>query len=194
MKKVFVSLITLLLICQCGFTASPTPSPDPNSVQSDSLGPWEITLDDHYFTDSISIDDFMSFTADEGNQYLVIDLTVSNTGKQAETFLPSFYFDTDMKAKLYYDEDYEFSASRLLGLTDDLHDQFFNPLITKSGFIVFALPESIIDDEKPLQLTFSMGDESFSFDVRQSSVMSETLENAEESAILTDDTDKSSYS
>lgn len=192
MKKAFVTLISLLLVCQCGFTVSPTP--DPDSVQSNTLGTWEITLDDHYFTDSISINDFMSFTADEGNQYLVIDLTVSNIGKQAETFLPSFYFDTDLKAILYYDEDYEFSTSRLLGLTDDLHDQSFNPLITKSGIIVYAIPESIIDDEKPLQLTFSMGDESISFDIRQSSVMSEILENAEESAILTDHTDTISNS
>ncbi len=185
MKKVLVSLISLLLICQCGFTDSPTPSPDPDSVQSDTIGVWEITLDDHYFTDSISINDFMSFTADEGDQYLVVDLTVSNTGKQAETFLPSVYFDTDLQAYLYYDEDYEFSASKLMGLTDDLHDRFFNPLITKSGIIVFAIPESIIDDEKPLELTFSMGDESVSFDIRQSSVLSQTLETAAPGACTT---------
>lgn len=172
MKKVFVSLISLFLICQCGFAASPTPSPDPDSVQSDTIGVWEITLDDHYFTDSININDFMSFTVDEGNQYLVLDLTVSNTGKKGITFLPSFYFDTDLKANLYYDEDYEFSASKLLGINDDLHDRSFNPLVTKSGFIVFVVPESIVDDEKSLMLTFSMGDESISFDVRQSSVTS----------------------
>lgn len=144
---------------------SPTPdstpeiTPEPNTVLSvgemTTLGDWEITLDSFEVTDSIPNGQFLKFTPDEGNLYVVTTLTIKNTGTKANTFIKSFAFEnTDITSKIMYQEKYEFSSSNLLGHSDELHDASLNPLSSKTGILAYSVvKEAAESDEMILVLT-----------------------------------------
>lgn len=145
----------------------PTPEPTPEktnlSLGSNAvLGNWEITATKFEIRDRIDSDFNGYYSPDEGNKYAVVSVEVTNNGKEADTFLPTFSYGDSVRAKIMY-EDYEFSATNVLSYSPDLHDKHLNPLSSSSGEIIFSIPESVID--KSLQLVLSAGKDSLIYDL-----------------------------
>lgn len=133
---------------------------------SAELKDWSINVSDVKIVDSIA-GSLGSFSPkEEGNTYLQVFVTVDNIGKTADSFLPSFAIGDDVIAKVLYSDGYEFTASNLLGYTNDLHDSSINPLSSKTGEIVYEIPSQVADSEEALLLQFSSGNESVTFNLR----------------------------
>ena len=149
-------------------TAEPTPEPTPvpNNKAGDTvtLGDWEITLVGCEITEKIQSGAYSSFKADDGNRYVVVRLTIKNTGTTAGRFLPMVSMGSSVRAKLLYQGEYEFSATNLLGHSEELHDKSLNPLSSAEGVIAFQIAEdAAVADE--LMLVLSAGSDSVKFDL-----------------------------
>lgn len=131
-----------------------------------TLGDWSITASAMNFSKTISVNELMQYTADEGNQYLVVTGTVTNQAKQAESFLPSFNMGTDVSAKVIFGDGYEFSNTMLVGYDRSLADASLNPLSSKEGDIAFEVPESVVNSTESLTLIFELGEEQVSYQLR----------------------------
>lgn len=122
-----------------------------------ALGDWEITVTGMEFMTSVSTSEYTAFNPDEGNQYLMVSVSVTNNGKEADTFLPSLSLGDDVSAKVMYGDGYEFSATNLLAYDREMHDATLNPLSSKEGDIAFEVPQSVVDSADPLTIVFSAG-------------------------------------
>lgn len=130
------------------------------------LNDWSITVTNAEITDTIKENDYYGFTPEDGNKYLFIEVSITNNGKDASTFLPSISYGDTVSAKVLYQQEYEYSPSMLLGYSNDLHNTSVNPLSTKTGAITFELPDSIASTDEELILQFSGGKSELLFKVR----------------------------
>lgn len=131
-----------------------------------TLGDWEVSVTDVKFVESITAD-YGTFSPDsEDSKYVQLFVIVTNNGKQADNFLPSFGFGDDVNAKVLYGEGYEFSATNLLGYSKEMHDSTINPLSSKEGEIAFEVPNSVTDADDELLAVFSSGNDSITFKIR----------------------------
>lgn len=156
---------------QSELTANPTPSTEdeiPAIAIGDSanLGDWKITVNSFEILEEISVSEYSCYTPDDGNKYAVIHATIANEGKEMGSFLPTFSMQDDVRTSIFYDGDYEYSASVLMAYDADLHDSDLNPLSSKDGCIVFEIPNVVVDGEGSLIIVFSKGVESVTFNLR----------------------------
>lgn len=121
-----------------------------------TIGSFNVTVHGLEITDKIE-DGYGYFSPDEGNQYAIVSMTVENQGKEAADFLPYYALYGDMTAKLLYLSEYEYSATTLLGYDSDLHGTQLNPLTSKSGVIVFEIPDAVVNGSGSLTLVLSAG-------------------------------------
>lgn len=105
---------------------------------------FEITVNSAEIKDQIESSKYTAFNPDEGNVYITVNITVKNIDNDASRFLPVISMNTDISAKLTYNN-YEFKSTNLLGYSDDIHDTFLNPLSSKTGVIAFQVAEDIAD-------------------------------------------------
>ena len=149
-------------------TPSPTPEPTALAVGTKAtLGDWNITVTGFELMDSIAGDYYGSFVPSEGNQFAVVSVTIYNAGKSSGTFLPSYSFGDDVRAKIIYGDGYEFSATSLLAYDADLHDEYVNPLSSASGIIAFELPMTVVENStEPLYILFSAGNAEIEYQLR----------------------------
>lgn len=137
-----------------------------NLGEAAQLKDWEITVTNTQIVDSISAD-YGSFTPnEEGNKFVQVFVTVENKGKQAGKFLPSFGYGDDVSAKLLYGDGYEFTATQLLGYSNDLHDSTVNPLSSQSGEVAFEIPETVASATDELIISFSSGNDIVNYKLR----------------------------
>ena len=135
--------------------------------ESATLGDWEISVTAwETSTEIADSSGYFSFTPTEGNQFIVVSATVTNNGTASNTFLPTFALNDDVTAKIYYNGEYEYSATQLLGEENSLHDATLNPLTSKSGIIVYDVPPAVTEGTEPLVITFEAGTESITFKLR----------------------------
>ena len=137
-----------------------TPSPSPTSAllkvgDTAALGDWSVTVVSFDVTTSIKNGDYFSFNADDGDQYVIVTLTVKNNGAAAASFYPSYSFSNDdVSGELLYQNTYEFSSTNLFGYDQDLHDASLNPLSSRTGVIAFSVAdEAATSNELTFQLT-----------------------------------------
>lgn len=133
--------------------------------QAATLNNWNITVTNMQMLESVD-NGYGSFAPDEGNKYLLVTASAENTGKEADTFLPSFGLIDDVSAKVLYGDGYEFSLTNLLGYSRNLIDSTINPLSSKEGDIAFELPNSVADSSEPLLIEFSAGSDKIVFSLR----------------------------
>lgn len=136
--------------------------------ESASLKDWTISVTDTKIVDSIASDyGYGSFNPkEEGNKYAQVFVTVNNDGKQADNFLPTISIGKQVNAKILYADGYEFSATNLLGYSNDLHDSTINPLSSRTGEIVFEIPSTVAESEDELLIQFSLGNDIIQFKIR----------------------------
>lgn len=133
--------------------------------QTASLKTWNITITNMQMLDSVD-NGFGSFLPEDGNKYMLVTATVENTGKESDTFLPSFGLNDDVSVKVLYGDGYEFSLTQLLGYERDLINSTLNPLSTKEGDMAFELPNTVVESTDSLVIEFSSGNESVQFALR----------------------------
>lgn len=214
-KTLIILLLTTLFLTSCGTpqqgsaqppepaqnseaaptpeqTPEPTPEPtaEPHNQVGDTvmLGDWEITLLGCEITEKVSVNQYLSFKADDGNKYVIVTLTVKNTATTADSFLPSFSMGNDVSAKLLYQGEYEFSASNLLGHSDELHDKTLNPLSTAEGLIAFEVADEAAVLEE-LELELSQGKESVTYRLGGEAVSDTAMNSVEPESLPVQDTD-----
>lgn len=129
------------------------------------LNDWGISLTEFEFTDRIDGDYNIYVSPDEGCKLAVAHLSVTNNATEAASFLPTFSMNDDVRARIMSGE-YEFQATNLLAITEDLHDETLNPLVTVSGIIAFNIPDSIVDGTEPLVLVLEESSETLEFTLR----------------------------
>ena len=137
-----------------------------NIGDSASLKDWEISVTDMQVVDSISAK-YVSFSPDEdGNKFIQVFVTVVNNGKQADRFLPMVGFGDDVSTKIFFGDGYEFNSTNLLGYDNEMHDSTLNPLSSKSGEIVFEVPEAVSGSEDELLIQFKADSDTLKFKIR----------------------------
>lgn len=109
-----------------------------------TLNDFEIAVDSAEIKTKIENSQYTAYTPDDGNVYIVVNITVKNIDKNASTFLPIVSLTKDIRSKLLCN-DYEFTSTNLLAYSENLHDTFLNPLSSKSGVIAFSVSEEIAD-------------------------------------------------
>lgn len=142
-------------------TPAPTPEPTPSALATGtefSLGDWAITVSSMEFL-SVIPNGYLQFEPTEGNQFLIVHTSVTNNGKESDTFLPSFAITGDVTATVLFGDGYEFTPTSLLGYEDGLHDTALNPLSTKEGVIAFDVPQTVVDSTDPLTIMFDLDGE-----------------------------------
>lgn len=88
------------------------------------------------------------YSADDGNLYVVVHLSVKNVGKSEDTFNPAYKSDEDeIYTQIIYQDEYEFNGSRLLGEEKNLCDCQINPLSTKTGYLAFNMAEEAANSD-----------------------------------------------
>lgn len=131
-----------------------------------SLKDWSIVVTDFKIVDTIN-DNYGYFSPDsENGKYAQVFVTVTNNGKQSMTFLPSFGLGDDVGTKLLYGDNYEFSATDLIGYSNEIHDAGLNPMSSQSGEVVFEIPDSVASSTDEIIIQFTSGNDKVQFKVR----------------------------
>ena len=118
---------------------------------SAQIGDWDVKIKGSEVVDRVD-DDYSYFEPDEGNQYFVVEMSVENKGKQADSFLSTVSLDGDLNARLVYGAGYEFTQTSLLGYSQNILDESINPLTTKKGKLVFEVPQDVAESDGPFIL------------------------------------------
>lgn len=131
-----------------------------------TLNDWSINVTNMQIVNSIA-GNFGSFSPkEEGNQYVQLFVTITNNGKQSDSFLPTVSFGNEPTARILYGDGYEFPPTNLLGYSNDLHDSVVNPLSSKTGEIAFNIPQSVATATEQLVVEFEAGNKSVEFKLR----------------------------
>lgn len=122
-----------------------------------NIDDWEITINSVEVTDKVPNKTYGTvetyFSPEEGNKYVVFNVTIKNLSTDSSTFLPIAAFGDYVKVKIEYQE-YEFSSTNLIGHSDELHQTGLNPLSTKTGILAFDIAEEVVNDFDALRLVF----------------------------------------
>ncbi|WP_010272906.1 DUF4352 domain-containing protein [Paenibacillus senegalensis] len=114
-----------------------------------NIDEWDVTLDSFEFEQKVS-GEFVSSSADEGNKFLILNLTVTNKGTSSRSFIEMF---GGISIKAIYDEKYEYSNSITL-IDGDLAGESVAPLAKLSGFTVLEMPDQVVEATEGLKLQF----------------------------------------
>lgn len=128
-----------------------------------TLNDFEITVDSWEATKKIASSAYTSFNSDEGSTYIVVTLSIKNVGTSASTLISTYSIGRDAAtAKIYYQGEYEYTGTNLLGYSEDLHDDQLNPLESKTGVLAFSLPDEAAESSD-LTFVLSAGKTSYTF-------------------------------
>ncbi len=152
--------------------SAPTETPVPEEPvlslgEKSSVGDWKINVKKASVKQKIKNGSYRYFEPGKGNSFLVISMSTENKGSKAATFLPRFGTkDKAVVATLYYQNEYEYSATELIGYDKDLTTKSIQPLTKENGVIVFEVPKKTVKSKKDLTLKFSVGDESITYSLK----------------------------
>ncbi|PUA40490.1 hypothetical protein C8Z91_03245 [Paenibacillus elgii] len=117
-----------------------------------TLKDWEVTLDSFEFNKSVK-DKMFSSSASDGNKFLVLQLSVTNNGTAAESFV-KMIGGTSIKA--IYNDKYEYKVTITM-IDGDLSKSSIQPLSTNKGFTVIEMPDKVADAPESLVVVFESG-------------------------------------
>lgn len=149
-------------------TETPVPEQPVLSVgKKGSVGDWKVNVKKVSVKQKIQNGTYQYFKPGKGNSFVVISMSVENKGTKAATFLPRFGTkDKTTIARLYYQGEYEYSATELIGYKKDLTTKSIQPLTKESGILVFEIPKKAAKSKKELTLNFSVGEESITYSLK----------------------------
>lgn len=120
---------------------------------------WEVTVKSITSANEISIG-YGTYHPDEGEKYVLVEVSAKNISKNSETFLPAFVSSKDIKVTLTY-QDYNFTAAKLFGYEEDLLGTSINPLSEKTGKVAFGLNSDIADKTSELNVVFTENNKTY---------------------------------
>ena len=120
----------------------------------------EITVNGSTETDVIeaSSGGYLSYTADEGNKYIVVNITLKNIDSRSFS-----YSVTDFQ--LYAEDGTKYSPSVLTVTTNENYFKYegMNPGITETGNVAFNVPDSVSISDLHLQFRQFLSTENYDF-------------------------------
>ena len=182
MKKVFLVLAACAVVSAALVGCGSSSSPESQSVATSSvsstvvstiedvrtiaigetatIGGWEITVTSIEYAPELKAqtENMMgsnTIAAGEGKQFVIVNAQLKNTAENLEMFLPDTPYSEYTKEALIYDGKYEYSGystASALNIYSSLVHTTVSPLETKTGYIAFAVPNEVVESEKPLQL------------------------------------------
>ena len=131
------------------------------------IGDWIATMTGYSFEDEWS-DGFLTYSAGDGNKYLLVDLTVTNNGTKADTFVTKYYaYDGDIEAKIYYQDKYEYNINNFMGsVGDDLSSLSIKPLETKEGSLIFKVPDAVASEDGSVTMKLTRNKDTYNFQIK----------------------------
>lgn len=131
------------------------------------IGDWIATMTGYSFEDEWS-DGFLTYSAGDGNKYLLVDLTVTNNGTKADTFVTKYYaYDGDIEAKIYYQDKYEYNINNFMGsVGDDLSSLSIKPLETKEGSLIFKVPDTVASEDGSVTMELTLNKDVYNFQIK----------------------------
>ena len=131
------------------------------------IGDWIATMTGYSFEDEWS-DGFLTYSAGDGNKYLLVDLTVTNNGTKADTFVTKYYaYDGDIEAKIYYQDKYEYTINNFMGsVGDDLSSLSIKPLETKEGSLIFKVPDAVASEDGSVTMELTRNKDTYNFQIK----------------------------
>lgn len=138
-----------------------------NCNEEVEVGDWIATMTGYSFEDEWS-DGFLTYSSGDGNKYLLVDLTVTNNGTKANTFVTKYYaYDGDIKAKIYYQDKYEYQINNFMGsVGDDLSSLSIKPLETKEGSLIFKVPDAVASEDGSVTMELTLNKDTYKFQIR----------------------------
>lgn len=139
-------------------TTAPTATPAPKQTnvkigKRAKISDWSFKVTKVSVKKKIKNGQYRVFKPKKGNQFVIINISVTNKGKKEATFLPRVgYENKALTAKLYYKDEYEYSATQLLSYDKDIVTKSISPLDTKKGIIAFEVPKKVAKSKKNLKL------------------------------------------
>ncbi len=182
MKKTFLVLAACAVVSAALVGCGSSSSPESQSVATSSvsstvvstiedvrtiaigetatIGGWEITVTSIEYAPELKAqtENMMgsnTIDAGEGKQFVIVNAQLKNTAENLEMFLPDTPYSEYTKETLIYDGKYEYSGystASALNIYSSLVHTTVSPLETKTGYIAFAVPNEVVESEKPLQL------------------------------------------
>lgn len=131
------------------------------------IGDWIATMTGYSFEGEWS-DGFLTYSAGDGNKYLLVDLTVTNNGTKADTFVTKYYaYDGDIEAKIYYQDKYEYNINNFMGsVGDDLSSLSIKPLETKEGSLIFKVPDAVASEDGSVTMELTLNKDVYNFQIK----------------------------
>lgn len=126
---------------------------------------WNVVVTNVQILDSVP-NSYGAFTPKEGNKFILVSLSVTNNGQEAAVLLPSIGMGESLGSRVLYGDGLEFSATNLLGYSDELHNSTIEPLTTLDGTIAFEVPSSVADATDELILQIANNTNSLKFKLR----------------------------
>jgi len=167
MKKLsIVSIIVILLSACMPQNTANTANTTYRMGDTITIDDIEITIDDIEISDKITLDHGSFSPSGDGNVFLIVHMALKNSGKTAQTIFKLVTLNTDIRAVIVYDGEYEYISSNLLGYDDDLSNTNLNPLTSKTGVKVFEVANEVADSNKSLALKIYQDKTEFIFNLR----------------------------
>lgn len=122
------------------------------------FGGWEITYRSARIVSEFEYGMYV-FSADEGKQCVLADLTVTNRGLDSDTFLPVVYYPNEDPVLYVTDSGREnrYDCVDVMLYSPCLNNRTVEPGSSKEGELVFQIPESLAQSGEPLYIAVTMG-------------------------------------
>ena len=118
-----------------------------------TVGNWKITIKKAEIKKKIQNGEYRYFKPSNGKRFITISLSVRNTGKKNEEFLPRFgYEDKMIQATLITKKKEEYKPTELLSYNKDLVTRTIQSRSTEKGIITFEVPKKVANQKKKLKL------------------------------------------
>lgn len=121
------------------------------------IGNWAITVKTAETTGRITSGS-MYFDADEGKEFVRVDVDVANQGTEKESFLPMVIMSDELLVELATSSGHKYTPVDLLG-GGDMTGASLEAGETKSGYIVFHVSQDLLDTEEHVLLLLTIGKE-----------------------------------
>ncbi|MDE6052463.1 MAG: DUF4352 domain-containing protein, partial [Lachnospiraceae bacterium] len=121
------------------------------------IGSWTVTVTDAAETGKITSGS-MYFEPDAERSFLRIDMDITNRSSEGVRFLPTVVMYDELMVQLIASNGLKYSPVSLLG-GGDLTGSALDAGVTRSGFIVFQVPENLMKTEDTILLLLQIGEE-----------------------------------
>ena len=122
------------------------------------FGGWEITYRSARIVSEFEYGMYV-FSADEGKQCVLADLTVTNRGIDSDTFLPVVYYPNEDPVLYVTNSGKEnrYDCVDVMLYSPCLNNRTVEPGNSKDGELVFQIPDSLAQSGEPLYIAVTMG-------------------------------------